>query len=177
MKKLLVALSLLVMVVPFVAVAQAPAAKPSAEHPLLAGIAGTWTSEGEATENPFGPAEKWTATITTDWFPGNMAVVRRIDGKGSVSGAVQGLEVIAFDVGSKTYSWYFVDSTGIAGIAKVSGSGTATWTLQVKGKTYKCRGTLKGLGSDKVTFTQDFSADGKKWTTFFRATDTRVKAK
>jgi hypothetical protein len=32
--------------------------KPGPEHAKLAALLGNWTSEGQSTENPFGPAEK-----------------------------------------------------------------------------------------------------------------------
>ena len=49
--------------------------KPGPEHQKLAGLVGNWTTAGEVTENPFGPAEKWSGTITSEWFSGNFAVV------------------------------------------------------------------------------------------------------
>jgi len=74
------------------------------EHQRLAGLVGNWTTEGEAGENPFGPPEKWSGTITSEWFPGNFAVVRHMKGKGSVSGEGLGLNVIAYDAAAKVYT-------------------------------------------------------------------------
>src|SRR3972149_3426840 len=91
---------LLTLAAPCLALGQATSAqppKPGPEHQKLAGLVGNWTTEGEATENPFGPAEKWSAKIASEWFSGNFAVVRHLDGKGSVSGESRGLDVIAYD--------------------------------------------------------------------------------
>ena len=137
--------------------------------------------EGEATENPFGPAEKWSGKITSEWFSGNFAVVRHTDEKYSVSGEIHGLDVIAYDRTAKSFTWYDVDNQGGGGdLAKASISGdvlTAVWEFQAKGKTYKIRGTLKGLGSDRLTWVQEYSEDGTVWKTFVHSTDTRVKSK
>ncbi len=156
--------------------------KPGPEHQKLAGLVGNWTTEGEMTENPFYPAEKWSGTIKSEWFPGNFAVVRHTDIKYSVSGEIHGLDVIAYDRTAKTYTWYGVDDQGGGGdLGKASIAGdvlTAVWEdFQVKGKTYKSRATLKGLGSDRLTFVLEYSEDGTAWKAFFHSTDTRVKSK
>lgn len=180
MKKLS-AIVLLTLVAPCVALAQVTSAqppKPGPEHQRLAALVGTWTSEGESTENPFGPSEKWSAKFTAEWFSGNFAVVRHVDGKGSVSGESHALDVITYDSAAKTYTWYSVDNQGWTGLAKASISGdvlTVVWETQLKGKTYTSRGTLKGLGSDRLTWVSEYSSDGKVWKAYFHSTDTRVK--
>lgn len=154
--------------------------KPGPEHQKLAGLVGSWTSEGEATANPLGPAEKWSAKIDSEWFPGKFAVVRHVAGKGSVSGASLAMDVIAYDATAKAYTWYGIDNMSWTGLAKAEISGdvlTVVWDVQAKGKTYQSKGTLKGLGSDRLTFVGEYSADGKTWTPFFHSTDTRVKSK
>lgn len=182
MKKLSLAV-VLSLAVPCMVLAQGTAAappKPGPEHQKLAGLVGTWTSEGEVAANPFGPAEKWSSKIASEWFSGNFAVVRYAEGRGSVSGESRALDVIAYDATAKTYTWYGIDSTGWTGLAKSEISGdTLTFVsdVQVKGKTYKNRGTLRGLGSDRLTFVAEYSADGKAWTPYFHSTDTRVKSK
>jgi hypothetical protein len=158
--------------------------KPGPEHQKLAALVGNWTKEGECTENPFGPAEKWSTKLKSEWFPGNFAVVRRLESKGSVTGESAGMEVVTFDGGAKAYTWYGIQSTGSTGFAKGSISKdvlSVTWPAIVKGKTYKgktykIRGKLKGLGSDKLVWSMEFSEDGKTWKAACKATDTRVKA-
>jgi len=154
--------------------------KPGPEHLKLAGLVGNWTTEGEVTENPFGPAEKWSGKITSEWFSGNFAVVRHSDEKFTVSGEDHSLGVIAYDGTAKTYTWYVVDSQGLTELIKASISGdalTAVWEIQEKGKAYKMRATLKGLGSDRLTYVQEYSEDGTVWKTYYHSTDTRVKSK
>jgi hypothetical protein len=182
MKKLSV-IVLLMLAVPCLALTQASSAqlpKPGPEHQKLTGLVGNWTTEGEVTENPFGPAEKWSGKITSKWFSGNFAVVRHVDEEFSVSGESHTLEVIAYDGTAKTYTWYAVDNQGWTGLAKASISGdvlTAVWEIQAKGKTYQNRGTLKGLGSDRLTWVQEYSEDGTVWKTYLHSTDTRVRSK
>ena len=160
--------------------AQTTAPKPGPEHQKLEGLVGNWTTEGEVNENPLGPAEKWSGKITSEWFSGNFAVVRYVDEKYSVSGEDHTLEVIAYDGMAKTYTWYAVDSQGWTELVKASISGdvlTAVWEIQARGKTYKVRGTLKGLGSDRLTWVQEDSEDGIVWKTYLHSIDTRVKLK
>ena len=89
--------------------------------------------------------------------------------------------MIAYDGTAKTYTWYAVDNQGWTSLAKASISGdllTAVWEGQsAKGKTYQIRGTLKGLGSDRLTYAQEYSEDGTVWKTYLHSTDTRVKSK
>jgi hypothetical protein len=180
MKKLIV-LALMALATPTPTLAQAaanPPPKPGPEHQKLTALVGSWTSEGECTENPFGPAEKWSAKLKSEWFPGNFAVVRHLESKGSVTGESAGLEVVTYDGGAKVYTWYGIDSTGWTGFARGSISKdvlSVTWPAIVKGKTYKIRGKLKGLGSDKLIWSMEFSEDGKTWKAACKATDNRVK--
>ena len=182
MKRLAFLAVAIMMVIPAVTLAQAAAAqppKPGPEHQKLAALIGNWTSEGELTESPFGPSEKWSAKIKSEWFPGNFAVVRRVEGKGSVTGESVGLEAVTYDPAAKTYTWYGLDSTGWTGFATGSIKGDAlqvTWKGQGKDKAYTIRGTLAGLGKDKLHWTVEYSKDGKTWKTFAKAVDTRVKA-
>jgi hypothetical protein len=183
MKKLSV-IVLLALVVPCVAFGQATSPqppKPGPEYQKLAAFVGSWTTEGEVTESPFGPAEKWSGKSTTEWYPGNFAVVTRTDTRCSVSGERHELGVTAYDGAAKAYTWYGVDNLGMNFfVDKISISGdmsTAAWETKVKGKTYKVRGTQKGLGSDKITSVQEYSEDGKVWKAHYRSTDTRVKSK
>ena len=45
----------------------------------------------------------------------------------------------------------------------------------VQGKIYQIRGTMKGLGTDRVSYVQEYSEDGKVWTQYCHSTGTRVK--
>lgn len=176
---MLVAITIALLFVSATVAAQTPVPTPGPEHKKLAGLVGNWTSEGEISESPFGPAEKWSCTIATEWYPGNFAVVRHVNGRGSVSGEYRGLDIIAYDGTAKTHMWYGVDNQAGSGGNKVSISGDVLTVAypeqQVKGKTYKFRGTLKGLGSDRLTWVSEYSEDGKTWKVSFHSTDTRAK--
>ena len=179
-----ISILMLILAATYLALGQGTSAqppKPGPEHQKLAGLVGNWTTEGEMTENPFGPAEKYSGTITSEWFSGNFAVVRHTDVKYSVSGEIHSLDVIAYDRTAKTYTWYSVDDQGGGGdLGKASISGdvlTAVWEFQFKGKAYKARGTLKGLGSDRLTWVEEYSEDGTVWKAIAHSTDTRVKSK
>jgi hypothetical protein len=180
--KRIVVFVLAMLIMPLTALAEGTAfqpPKPGPEHQKLAGLVGNWTSEGECKENPIAPVEKWSAKLKSEWYPGNFAVVRRLESKGTVSGEAVGLEVITYDSQAKVHTWYGIDSTGWTAMGKGSiskGVFKVTWPVSVKGKAYKVRGILKGLGSDKLLWSVDYSEDGKTWTTICTATDVRVKA-
>ena len=174
---MIIALTLIAATMSFGQSTSAP--KPGLEHAKLAGLVGNWITAGESTENSFGPPEKFSGKILSEWFAGGFAVVRHVDGKSSQSGEVHSLEVISYDTAARAYTWYSIDNRGVSLLGKTSIAGntlTAVWEFGVKGKTYQVRGTLKGLGSDKLTWIQEYSEDGKTWKTYFRSTDTRVKS-
>jgi hypothetical protein len=182
MKRLVFLAVAIMLMAPAITLAQAAAVqppKPGPEHQKLAAFVGNWTSEGVCTENPLMPAEKWSSKIKNEWFPGNFAVVRHLDQKGSVTGEFVALEIVTYDDQAKAYTWYGIDSTGWNAMAKGSISKdvlTVKWPATIKGKAYKVRGILKGLGADKLLWSMDYSEDGKTWKTACTATDIRVKA-
>jgi hypothetical protein len=184
-KRALIGLAvLLTLLAPCLALGQGTPAqppKPGPEHQKLAAYVGSWTTEGEVTESPFGPAGKWSGKSTAEWYPGKFAVVTHTDTGDSVSGERHELNVSAYDVEAKSYTWYGIDNLGMNFfVAKGSISGdvaTAEWETKVKGKTYKLRATTKGLGSDRLTNVQEYSEDGKTWKAHYHSTDTRVKSK
>jgi hypothetical protein len=155
--------------------------KPGPEHIRLAGFVGHWTTAGEVAESPLGPAEKWSGTIDSEWFPGQFAVVRRLDEKDSTGVETKSLNVIAFDKQAASYTWYGIDSLGGTNyLSKVEITGNTLImksTAQEKGKTYQFRSTLTGLGTDKLTYIQEYSEDGTVWKHLARSTDTRVISK
>src|SRR5262249_50255933 len=137
-----------------------------------------WTTEGETTENPFGPAEKCAGKLTTEWFDGRFGIVRRLEAKCSSSGDVRQLDSLAYDAAAKQYTWYFLDNQGSTGLGKGSIADdtlTMNWDVPAKGKVHQVRGTLKGLGTAKFSWRQEYSEDGKTWKTYFNSTDTKSK--
>jgi hypothetical protein len=182
MRRLVFLAVAIMLMAPAITLAQAATAqppRPGPEHQALAALIGNWTSEGECSATPMTPAEKWSAKLKSEWFPGKFAVVRHLESKGTVTGESVGLEILTYDSQAKAYTWYGVDSFGWNGTAKGSIAKdvlTVTWPATVKGKAYKVRGILKGLGSDKLLWTMEYSGDGKTWKAACTATDIRVKA-
>jgi len=178
-----VVLALVALVTPCLGLAQATASqvlpRPGPEHEKLGGLVGNWTGEGDCVESPFGPAEKWSTKIKAEWFGGKAAVVRHAEQKGSVSGEVVQLEVLTYDGAAKVYTWYWVDSTGsYTSLAKGSVSKDVLrvrWSALANGKTFKLRSTSKGLGSDKIAATVDYSEDGKAWKPLCVGSETRTR--
>gem|GEM_PF-3392309 len=157
-----------------------PLPKPGSEHEKLGGLVGNWTGEADCAESPLGPAEKWSTKIKAEWFGAKAAVVRHAEQKGSVSGEIVQLEVLTYDSAAKVYTWYWVDSTGsYTSLAKGSVSKDVLrvgWSTVANGKTFKLRSTSKGLGSDKITATVEYSEDGKAWKPLCVGSETRSKA-
>jgi len=183
MKRSVLIVLLLMLAVPCLAFGQAQTAqppKPGPEHQRLAALVGTWTTQGEAGESPFGPAEKWSGTIKSEWWAGSFAVVRHLEEKSSVGGEIRSLDVLTYDTTAKGYTWYYLDNQGGSGLAKGAIAGdvlTVVFDVPVKGKIYKLRGTLKGLGADILRWDVEYSEDGKVWKAYSHSTDTRVKAR
>ena len=183
MKRSVLIVWLLALAVPCLAFGQAQAAKPpkpGPEHQKLAALLGAWTTQGEARESPFGPADKWSGTIKSEWWAGHFAVVRHLEEQSSVRGESRSLDVLTYDATAKGYTWFYLDSQGGSGLAKGTIAGdalTVVFDVPVDGKVYKLRGTLKGLGADTLTWDAEYSEDGKAWKAFSHSTDTRVKAR
>jgi len=152
---------------------------PGPEYAKLAGFIGNWTTEGTSTASPFGPGEKCGGgRITSEWFDGRFAVVRHAQMTCATRGNVRELDVITYDAAAKNYTWYAIDGQGTTAMGKGSISGdtlTMVWEVPAKGKVFKIRGRLKGLGTDKFAWAQEYSDDGKMWTPYVRATDVRLK--
>jgi hypothetical protein len=160
-------------------VAQAPPQppKPGPAHKRLAYFVGTWTSEGEMKESPFGPAGKLSTKERTEWFSGGLFLVGHIDEKGPL-GEGKSLEIMGYDPDQKVYTYYAISSLGWAETAKGTVSGdTWTWTSEMKmgGKMVKTRYIIKEVSPTSCTFTWEV-ADGAKWSTIMQGTSNKVAA-
>ncbi len=152
--------------------------KPGPEHEKLAGFVGNWVSEGEITQNPFGPAEKVSGTFKCEWYRGKFAVITHGVNKKKLSGEEHWLNVITYDADAKSYTWYSMDSSGWNGLSKATFTGdsfSAEWSVSANGKIYKDRSTYSGIGTNKRTYLEEYSEDGVTWTPFIRLTNTKVK--
>jgi hypothetical protein len=154
----------------------APPSKPGAEHQRLGAFVGTWNSDGQAQESPYGPAGKITAVDTFEWLPGGFFLSHKWDVKQG-SAQFQGVEIIGYDSRNKAYMSRLFDSMGNSGTFRARVQGNAwTWTgdSEVGGKPLKERCTIVVVRADVYTNKCEYSADGAKWLPNFEARSTRV---
>ncbi|HKF43397.1 MAG TPA: DUF1579 family protein [Thermoanaerobaculia bacterium] len=162
--------------------AKAPAMempKPGPEVKKLAYFVGNWTSEGDMKENPFGmPPGKFTGSDKCEWFQGGYQVVCHSTGKGPM-GPMHSLGIIAYNANDKMYTYYGIDSMGMAEESKGNVSGD-TWTYtadeKMGGKTYHGKYTIMVGSPDSYTFKYETSEDGQKWSTMMEGKSTKAGA-
>jgi len=149
--------------------------KPGPAHKRLAYFAGTWTAEGEMKESPFGPGGKFSIKERNEWFTGGLFLVTHADEKGPL-GDAKGLSIMGYDPDQKVYTYYAINSLGMAETAKGTVSGdTWTWTSDTKmgGKMVKGRYTGKEVSPTSYSFKFE-TMDGGKWTTIMEGTSNKV---
>ncbi len=156
------------------------APKPGPEVKKLAYFVGTWKSEGELKENPFGmPPGKYASTDKCEWFSGGYNVVCHYTGKGP-AGAMHGLGILAYNMQDKVYTYYGIDNMGMADLSKGSVEGD-TWTytsdMKIGDKTYHGRYSMTTSSPDSYTYKYETSEDGTNWTLSMEGKSTKVAAK
>jgi hypothetical protein len=155
-----------------------PVPKPGPEHQRLGAFVGNWTFTGEMKPGPMGPGGKMTGSDRIEWIAGNFAIERRFDGKGPM-GAMNGLEVIAYDSAKKTYTYQYVDSTGAVGGGTATNNGNV-WTFtgngSMGGKSMQERCNLTfGAGNNTLKIACEMAGDGKAFAPMFEGTATKAK--
>ena len=154
------------------------APKPGPEVKKLGYFVGTWKSDGELKENPFGmPAGKYTSTDKCEWFAGGFQVVCHTSGTGPM-GAMHGMGIIAYNPMKKVYTYYGIDSSGMAdeSMGHVDGNmWVYTSDMDMGGKTIHGRYSMVTAG-DSYTFKYETSEDGQKWTVNMDGKSTRAAA-
>ncbi len=156
----------------------AAAAQPGPEQQALAGLVGTWKTEGDWLDSPLGPGGKWWGTIESKWFQGECVVVRKLDEKDSLGQESKSLDVIAFDRKKGTFIWFGVNGEGGYSLMPVNvadGAMIFRYDLVEKGKKFVVRLTLTGMGGDTLTCIQEYSPDGENWKPLAKSIDTRVR--
>ena len=153
--------------------------KPGPEVKKLSYFVGNWTSEGEMKENPFGmPAGKFTSNDKCEWFTGGYQVVCHTTGK-SPMGAMHSIGILSYNVNDKEYTYYGIDSMGMAEASKGNVSGD-TWTYtadeKMGGKTFHGKYTIMTSSPDSYTFKYETSEDGQKWSTMMEGKATKAGA-
>ncbi len=151
--------------------------KPGPEVKKLSYFVGTWTSSGDMKENPFGmPAGKFTGTSKCEWFAGGYQVVCHDTGKGPM-GTVHGMGILSYSPEEKTYSYYGIDSTGMAegGKGTVDGNNWVyTSDSKMGGKTYHGRYSMDTSSPGSYTFKYESSEDGQTWSTMMEGKATKA---
>jgi hypothetical protein len=128
-------------------------------------------------KSPMGPAGKTEATETCSWFEGEFFVVCHTSGT-TPMGKSAGMSIFGWDADHKTYTYFSIDSMGMASSAKGKIDGnTWTWSNEEKmgGKTMKSRFVVAGVSGSPPDVLVDFP-DGQTWSELFSGSETREKA-
>jgi hypothetical protein len=177
MKKLLVLVVVLTFAVPCLAQTVQPP-KPGPEAQKLAYYVGTWKTEGEVKAgSPLDPAGKFSSTDTCEWFAGGFHMVCRGEGTGP-RGKRTSLDIMAYDVEAKVYTYYGISSRGETDSDKVTLTGntwTTLWEGKAAGKPAKFRYTEVQTSPTAYTFKVEDSVAGGPWTVIEEGKATKVK--
>jgi hypothetical protein len=154
--------------------------KPGPEVKKLSYFVGTWTNAGDMKENPFGmPAGKFTGTSKCEWFTGGYQVVCHDTGKGPM-GSMHGMGILSYDANEKMYTYYGIDSMGMAEQSKGKMDGS-NWVFtsdeKMAGKTYHGRYSMDTSSADSYTFKYETSEDGQTWSTMMEGKTTKAEKK
>lgn len=150
--------------------------KPGPEVKKLGYFVGTWTMTGDMKENPFGmPAGKFTGTSKCEWFAGGYQVVCHDTGKSSM-GTTHSMNILSYNADDKMYSYYGIDSMGMAEGAKGNVDGN-NWVYtsdsKMGGKTFHGRYSMDTSSPGSYTFKYETSEDGQKWSTMMEGKSTK----
>lgn len=179
MKRIVIAVGLIMLLLAVSGAAQTPAPKPGPEHKKLEIWVGDWTFEEEDFATPFGPAGKMSGKLSVRPILGGFFVEFRSEATGT-AGPLQYFEVDSYDPLTKKYIWNGFGSDGSIHTVTYTIEGTAvsySGTQIIGGKQGKIRGT--------IVFTPDFmsdvekreiSIDGKSWVPCFQSKFTKVKS-
>ena len=156
-----------VAILPATAFGQPVVAKPGPEITKLASqVVGTWSYEGAARANPYGPAGKTKGTDVWELGPGGFSVLHRWNEQNPIA-PTTGLEVITWDASKKSLVGSYYSSLGETGGGALTLAGD-TYTYPTTGITWegkpawsKCTWTFAGAKTLKVKC--DASPDGKAW--------------
>jgi hypothetical protein len=155
---------------------EAAAPAPGPEVKRLGELTGTWKLDGQMQKSPMGPGGKTSTISTCAWFDGDFFLV--CHAKGTAPRNTSGMSVLGWDPDHKVYTFFSIDSTGMASTArgKVEGN-TWTWTSEEKmaGKKMKSRFVLVQETPDRNKTSWSISPDGQTWSELYSAVETREK--
>lgn len=181
MKRYIMGVSILMLIFSTVSLAQQAGSVPSpgSEHKRLNAFTGSWNSEGEAKQGPFGPAGKFTGKSTVEWLPGGFFLVMREEGKGPM-GEIKSLAVLGYDSKKKVYTFNGFDSMGNAEVYTGTVKGQVwTWTAdlpEMQGKKMKGKFTLTEVSPTSNSMKFEYSEDsGATWKLGMEGKQTKAK--
>jgi hypothetical protein len=144
---------------------------PGPEVKKLDYFVGTWTSDGNIAQGPWGMGGKFTGSGTTEWLPGNFFVKTQAESQmpAEIGGDSKTVTIMGYDTQQNTYTSDRFSSLGQHETSKGALSGdTWTWTstsnyggIEVQGKM-----TIKTVSPTSYTFKYEISLDGKNWMPF-----------
>jgi Protein of unknown function (DUF1579) len=151
--------------------------KPGPEHEKLSYFVGKWASEGDMKPGPFGPGGKATFIENCEWYEGKFAVVCKSEGEMAAM-KIKGLEVMGYDQGEKTYTYFETNTMGENVFSRGTVDGdTWTWTGESKmeGKPVHTRFTLKRVSQDTATYKFEMSTGSDPLAVIMEGKQTRQK--
>jgi hypothetical protein len=151
--------------------------RPGPETERLAFFVGKWRTSGEMKETPFGPAGKFTATESCQWFSGKFSLVCKSKGKGP-SGPTEGLGIMGYNAEEKVYVYYGIDNSPMAMTTVPRGSfSDDAWTYEdesrMGGQLVKSRYVMRKTGKNSYTSAWSILGADGQWKTCMEATSTR----
>jgi hypothetical protein len=167
MKRIAIAVALIVLLFAVAAQAQTPVAKPGPEHKKLHVWNGNWTYECETMTSPLGPAQKFAGKQTAKMIVGGL--VQEWRWEESHSGVLlNGIQLTAYDPINKNYVFNNYGSDGWMQIGTGTVNGNVwewSFTVIYESKQYKMR-AKDVLSADLMsdTYTTEIFTDRNTWT-------------
>jgi hypothetical protein len=132
--------------------------RPEAALKCLNAFVGTWNTEGEIKESPFGPAGKLVGSDTYEWLAGGFFLIHRVDVRmGSQKN--ESIEIIGYDAPSKSYRMHSFDSQGNSVVMQAGVAGN-TWTFS--GESMRFKGTFREDGKS-ISGKWEYLGDDSNW--------------
>jgi hypothetical protein len=149
----------------------------AAEVDAFAKYAGTWKAQLSYVESAHSKAGTQSMTVRNDcWRSGNFYVCNQI-----IDDKSRALVVFFYDPVAKRFGSYPIsvgaDTVHPAAVLVDDKSITFPWDMQDSGKTVHMRIVNTFTTPDTLDFRQEYSEDGKTWTTMATGVEHRVDAK
>jgi hypothetical protein len=176
MKRIAIAVSLVVLSFAVSVWAQTAAPTPNPELKKFDVLLGHWTYEEAYLAGPLGPASKVTGELTVNRFLGGFFFEGQATEKGA-TGESRILEIIGYDPANKSFfsNEYHDDGTMLSG-AYVFNENTFTYAGKSVGGPMLRATMIIAADLMSITGKGEISTDGKAWTPFFDGKWTKAKS-